>query len=165
MTIPKKSRQVWRERDRQEQSRRSERRIRAIIEHKCDGSRMNNTKWLAMFDALQGLSLSSRIKFLDVEEPTDWGRVSVIRADRPSEAPRPFLEGSHFLEPVLAVEWLEINPVQRMSRSLLLEDHTVDLTPEIEKRLQAACTPYTRDGLFIRITGHVRKPDVPPNQV
>lgn len=34
--------------------------LRDIIESECDGSRMNNTKWLEMLDALQGLALNTR---------------------------------------------------------------------------------------------------------
>jgi len=52
--------------------------LRDIIESECDGSRMNNTKWLEMLDALQGLALNTRIKILQSPKITDWGGVNIM---------------------------------------------------------------------------------------
>lgn len=153
--------QTW-----QEKHQRYVQKLRTVIKRECDGSRMNDTKWLKLFDALRDLPLQYRVKFVDMDGVTPWSRVIVVAVGDSSQAPVPYIEGQGYSpELVLALEWLEINPVQRLTRGLLLPDEAVDHTPEVERRLQAAHVSCTQEGSFLRVTGHVRKPGAPSNQV
>lgn len=57
---------------------------------------------------------------------------------------------------ILAVEWLDIDPVEIIREGLRLKPKQVDHAPEVAQRLEAVGVPYTRAGASVRITGHVR---------
>ena len=121
-----------------------------IIDRECDGSRMNDTKWMKMLDRLWGLPLWYRVKFLDWLEPSHWR--PGISGGSFSGIPMPYIEGPSSPTIVLAVEWMEINP---KSWHGIVKTNQVQ---EVERRLQSISVPYTWEGEVIRVTGHVRKP-------
>ena len=128
-----------------------------IIECECDGSRMNDTKWMEMLDVLRELPLWYRGKFLDSPQATHWrfgisGGVS-------SGIPMPYIEGPSSPTIVLAVEWMEIDPKSwHLSTAPPYGSAKTDQAEEVERRLQAVGVPYTSNESVIRVTGHVRKP-------
>jgi len=123
-------------------------RLRQIAERECDGSRMNNTKWMQMLDVLRDLWLWRRVKWLDDPKVSHW--TTVMQGGFASDLPTPYIEGPSSPTIVLAVEWMEIDPIGASDK--------VDYRGEIEKRLQSVNVPYTWEGSIIRVTGHVRKP-------
>ncbi len=127
-------------------------RLRQIIERECDGSRMNDTKWIEMLDVLQGLWLWKRVKRLDDPKASNWTRH--IAGGPSSSLPTPYIEGPSSPDIVLAIEWLEIDPIG--------PDDKVDYREEIERRLQSVNVPYTWEGPALRVTGHIRKPLLKP---
>lgn len=121
-----------------------------IIDSECDGSRMNDTKWMEMLEILKDLHLLYRIKFLVWPQPTYW-RLG-ISGGVSSGIPIPYIEGPMSPTLVLGVEWMEIDPISR--RGLVKTDHT----QEVERWLQSVGVPYTWEASVLRVTGHVRKP-------
>ena len=128
-------------------------RLRQIIEQECDGSRMNNTKWMQMLDALRDLWLWRRVKWLDDPKVSQWDRH--MQGGFASYLPTPFIENPSSPTIVLAIEWMEIDPMGASDK--------VDYSGEIEKRLQLVKVPYTWEGSVIRVTGHVRKSSSRPS--
>ena len=126
-------------------------RLRQIIERECDGSRMNDTKWMEMLDVLRDLWLWRRVKRLDSTKVSDWTRH--IQGGFSSHLPIPYIEGPSSPDIVLAVEWMEIDPIGAADK--------VDYRQEIEKRLESVNVPYTWEGSAIRVTGHIRKNNPP----
>jgi len=126
-------------------------RLRQIIERECDGSRMNDTKWMEMLDVLRDLWLWSRVKWLDDAKVSGW--TPVIQGGFSSYLPMPYIEGPSTPTIVLAIEWMEIDPIGAADK--------VDYRQEIEKRLESVNVPYTWEGSAIRVTGHIRKNNPP----
>jgi len=121
-----------------------------IIERECDGSRMNDTKWMKMLDTLWDLPLWFRVKFLDWPEPTHWR--PGISGGSFSGIPMPWIEGPSSPTIALAFEWMEIDP-QSWHGAV-----KTDQVQEVERRLQSIKVPYTWEGAVIRVTGHIRRP-------
>ena len=66
-----------------------------------------------------------------------------------SALPVPYIEGPSSPDIVLAIEWMEIDPVGAADK--------VDYRQEVEKHLESVNVPYTWEGSAIRVTGHIRK--------
>jgi hypothetical protein len=126
-----------------------EKRIRSLVRQTFSTSLINSTKWEEITDALRGLPLSYRAKFVDDEQVSDLGHVwSPAHGYLESARFGPFL--------ALAVEWLEIVAVAQKPRGALVTPETVDSSTEVRRRLQAAGVPFReQDGAFC-ITGHIR---------
>ena len=119
-----------------------------IIESDFDGSRMNTTLWMAMFDVLKGLELWWRIKLIDTPAVSQWTR-SVSITYGPNFMPRGYFENPWSPTLMLAIEWIEVDPIAVRDKR--------DMSQEIERRLQSVSVPYTWKGPVICITGHVRR--------
>lgn len=59
------------------------------------------------------------------------------------------------------IEWIEVDPVLRTPRGRLVPDSTEDLTDLIRCALMDVGVPYSEEGGFMRVWGHVR-PDAQP---
>ena len=127
-----------------------ERKLRHIIERDCDGSRMNDTKWMELLEALRDLRLRYRVKFLDWNEPSAW-RYG-IQGGHNSYLPVPYIEGPSSPVKALAIEWVEIDA------SDLPGIHAEDLAAEVERRLMAVGVSYTATSSLITVIGHIRRP-------
>ncbi|MEO7716135.1 MAG: DUF6678 family protein [Capsulimonas sp.] len=119
-----------------------------IIERDYDGSRMNVMQWISMFDALRDLQIWLRIKLVDAVKVSNWTRRSGITYGQNS-MPRGFFDGIWSPTLMLAIEWVELDPIAEWDKT--------NLCQEIERRLQAEEVPYSWEGPVIRITGHVRR--------
>lgn len=127
-----------------------ERKLRQIIERDCDGSRLNDTKWMELLEVLRDLRLRYRVKFLDRNEPSVW-RYG-IQGGRNSYLPTPYIEGPSSPVKALAIEWVEIDA------SDLSGIHVEDLAAEVERRLMAVGVSYTATSSLITVIGHIRRP-------
>lgn len=128
------SREDLRQRD-LEKARAVEKNVRRIVEHECAVSLMNNTKWRVLVEALHGLPVGYRAKFLDTDGMVELG---------PLWSPTPAYFDSSRVGPfrMLDIEWLDI----------LASSHQ----DEVETRLLKAAIPFHREGDSIRVIGHVR---------
>ena len=77
------------------------------------------------------------------------GWTPVIQGGFSSYLPMPYIEGPSTPTIVLAIEWMEIDPIGAADK--------VDYRHEIEMRLGSVNVPYTWEGSAIRVTGHIRK--------
>lgn len=124
--------------------------IHAIIRRDFSASRMNTTKWQEVTECLSGLSLSCRMKFVDIDDEVfEVGAFWHVTRDWFDGGP-----GGPFTS--ISVEWLDIDPVQKVRHGLLLAPTGINHADELEKRLQAVQVPYYWEGDSIRIVGHVR---------
>ncbi len=127
------------------------RKIRAIIEQECDGSRMSSTKWKEMLNALWQTPCQYRVKLLDREKPGNWGWFSHTDHGKPGEAAKIWVEGGFSPLPILEVEWVEIRPTSLKKT----DEYWLN---QIGQQLDALQVPHTLEGETIRVTGHVRRP-------
>ena len=121
----------------------------AIIRRDFSASRMNTTKWQEVAECLSGLSVRCRLKYVDVGTPFEMGGFWHVTRDW-------FDGGPHGPFTSISVEWLDIDPLQKVHRGLLLELTGINHADELEKRLQSVQVPYHWEGDYIRIVGHVR---------
>lgn len=135
------------EEQRRQKVQSAEKDMRAILARGFSASRMNTTKWAEVAESR--LPGASRIKFVDVAEPLKWGSFYHVTHD--------WFDGPFGPFTSLSIEWLEINPVQKVGRGLLLDPQVVNHAEEVERQLQAISVPYHWEGDWIRIIGHVRK--------
>ena len=125
----------------------------AIIRREFSASRMNTTKWREVAGALGGLGIFCRIKFVDQPKVFDLPNFWHVTGDwLDCGTLGPFTS--------VSIEWLEIDPMETISRGLLLEPSLVDHLQEIERRLQEASIPYHLEAGRLFIIGHVRKAPV-----
>lgn len=128
-------------------------RTQRYIERQQLRSVMNDTKWSEAIEAL-GAIPKFRIHF----------RAKTLR----EEAPRPgHWESSfpwHVPTPFAYIEWLEIDPIERIYRGALVDDVVIDRANEIMQALHAVHVPFSREGTTIRIWGYTR-PGVGPEFV
>lgn len=122
--------------------------VRGVIDREFSVSLMNNTKWSELANALAGLPLGYRIKWVDVAEPKPLGGFWAATDRHFDSSFGPFL--------TLSIEWLDINPKVSIFQGTLLEPKTEDLTEDVEARLRAVQVPFHREGVYIRVTGHIR---------
>ena len=128
--------------------------LQAIIENECDGSRMSDTKWKVLLEALfllrKTIAFYCRVKLLDNETAYNW-HMSVPplinRTVRLDGSERIWIEPDGGPVPSIAIEWMEFM--------------TSDYQSQIEEQLDALNVLYTVDGDIIRVTGHVRR-STPP---
>ena len=120
-------------------------RRRRYIEREQLCSTMNATKWR---EAIQVL--------LDIPNFTVRYRAKAVREDAP---PPDQWEGffSHLhLGGSVDIEWLEIDPIQRIHRGALLDDLEIDRTAEVVQALHSVPVPFTLESNAIRIWGYTR---------
>ena len=124
--------------------------LRFIIENECDGSRMSDTKWKELLEALfllrKTFSFYCRVKLLDVNEAYNWGRSIpplIHRTVRSDGSEKIWMEPSGGPVQSIAVEWIEF----------MIGDYQ----DQIREQLDALHVPYTVEGDIIRVTGHVRR--------
>jgi hypothetical protein len=122
-----------------------EREVHAIIARDFSASVMNNTKWRELANALKGLPLAYRIKWVDVAEPKPLGGIWSA-TDRHFDT----VDFGPFL--TLSIEWLDIIPNVQGHDHVSAERAQED----VEVRLRAVSIPFHREGNSIRVTGHVR---------
>ncbi|MNV32859.1 hypothetical protein D3C71_1242090 [compost metagenome] len=116
-----------------------EKEIRAILARDFSARLLNNTKWRELLTALEQLSVSYLIKFVDVSSAMH-GSLS-HRTDK-------FYDSEWGPVPILAVEWIEV-------------EHSA---PEVIELLGSLNLPYKLEPSSIRIIGHLRKGEhMPPN--
>ena len=111
---------------------------------------MNTTKWREVDEVLHDLPVCFRIKFVDVpDEAFDLPRFWHVTGDWMDSGPLgPFTS--------VSIEWLEINPIERIKKDLL-EPTEISHASEVEKRLRSISVPYYQEKGLIRIVGHVRR--------
>jgi hypothetical protein len=105
---------------------------------------MNDTKWSEAIEALDAIP-NFRISF----------RAKTLR----EEAPRPgHWEGFFPLHVPTReyIEWLEIDPIQRIYGGALVDDVLIDRADEVMQALRAVHVPFSREGTAIRIWGYTR---------
>jgi hypothetical protein len=135
------------------------RKLRSIISREFTSSMMNDTKWMEMLGALYELKLRYRLKLVTSESSTDWG--FLVGGKGQDYPPHPFVEGCG-LSPVvtLEIEWLEIEPFERIQRGALVDDLKINRLEEVEERLTLLSIPYSLRNGVIRVTGHIRRSGV-----
>ncbi len=128
--------------------------LRFIIENECDSSRMSDTKWKMLVEALSALrrtiSFYCRVKLLDNEVAYNW-HISIPplihRTVRLDGSERIWIEPDGGPVPSIAIEWMEFM--------------TSDCQNQIKEQLETIHIPYTVAGDIIRVTGHIRR-STPP---
>lgn len=123
--------------------------VRSIITRDYTASQMNDTRWMALLDALRGLPLWWRFKLVTEERVYGWTRQ--LEGGSGSFLPSGGIEGVLSPFRCLELEWLEVLPV---------DDPEGEMAAEVERRLAAIRVPFTHSGEGIRITGHLRSPGV-----
>ncbi len=130
----------------------AEKEIRAILARDFSASRMNATKWREVIEAIGDLELRYRLQWVDVSDASVWMRLWL-----------PFPNSTYFdsgdVGPfrTFTIEWLEIDPTEKVNKGMLLEPERISHAEEIARRLQEINVPYHWEGSSIRIIGHVRK--------
>jgi hypothetical protein len=122
-------------------------RLRRYIEREQLGAVMSATKWREAVQALQAIP-GFVVRF----------RVKTVRGPEP---PAGYWEGSfpwHLPQPYANIEWLDIHPVVRRPRGLLVPDEVTDFTEQVTCALRAVNVPFVQQGQIIRIQGYVRPP-------
>lgn len=136
--------------------------LQLIVENECDGSRMSNTKWKEMLDALALLypkaGFSYRIKMLDRDRVSRWGWFSHTEHNKPGQVNRVWIEGlGNSPVEILALEYVEIKPSGFYNTGRYWTKMPGGYQSQIERQLDALNVPYTVEGDIIRVTGHVRR--------
>jgi|GEM_PF-1265623 len=136
--------------------------LRAIIENECDGSRMSDTKWEEMLDALRILypkaGFSYRIKMLDRDRASSWGWFSHTEHNGPGQVNSVWIEGlGNSPVKILALEYVEIKPTGLYNAGTYWTKMPGGYQNQIEQQLDILSVPYTVEGDIIRVTGHVRR--------
>ena len=111
---------------------------------------MNATKWRELAVALEGLKGTGpkvRTKYLMDEESgsgfchMDWGWVK---------------NGD-----TITIEWLEIDPIHKTFRGLLVSDLEDDCTSFIFDTLKKIGVPFSMEGPYFKVWGHVKNNALP----
>ena len=136
--------------------------LRSIIEIECDGSRMSNTKWKEMLDALVVLYPKAgylyRVKLLDEAKVSRWGWFSHTKHSRSNQTDAIWIEGCGYSPvSIVAVEYVEIKPSGFYDTGTYTTRMPGGYQNQIEQQLDALNVPYTVEGNIIRVTGHVRR--------
>ena len=136
--------------------------LQATIENECDGSRMSNTKWKEMLDALTLLypkaGFSYRVKMLDRDKVSRWGWFSYTEHNKPGQVNCVKIEGlGNSPITILAVEYVEIEPNGLYDTGTYWTKMPGGYQNQIERQLDALNVPYTVEDDIIRVTGHVRR--------
>lgn len=124
-----------------------EKNVLAIIQRDFSASRMNNTKWQKLNNALSDLPVAFRVKFVDVSEALPLFSFWAVMPGRFDSA-----EYGPFTS--VSIEWLDIKP-HRIPPLELEEIHAAH--EHVERRLCSIHVPYFWSGDYIRVVGHVRK--------
>jgi hypothetical protein len=109
----------------------------------------NNTRWRAALEAIKPLGCRVRIKYIDVESPTEW-HFGVW-----SPHPR-YVEGTFGPSEFTFVEWLEIESVARRHLGGLVKPAVIDHEFAISSALVAAKSDFERTADGFRIFGYRR---------
>lgn len=126
--------------------------ILALLERERMVSLLNDTRWMRLIEGLKGLPLRYRVKVLTEEEVWDAGVHLFLPV--PDLA---YIEGTLTGPvPARAIEWLEIEPVDRRYRGPHFAYEAVDSMGRVEELLESLRIPYFRRGALIRVTGHAR---------
>ena len=131
-----------------EQQKDTERLQRYITREQLQ-SVLNATKWREAVAALRAIP-DFTVRF----------RVKTVREAPPDPA---FWEGSvpWHLPPPVTIEWLEVDPIQRIRRGILVPDIEIDRSVVIMQALHSIQVPFSREGNAIRIWGYLRSGTVP----
>lgn len=119
-------------------------RLQRYIEREQLVSVMNNTKW-------------SELRALMIDEASFSPRYRVKCLRTTDE--RPYYWGAdwyHHLPTFKAIEWLEIDPVDRERKGHLVPDIVTDKRDELEQLLGSRSIPFEWEGEFIRVYGYRR---------
>ena len=120
-------------------------------DHRRDfaSSCLNTTKWRELAQALAGLGVTYKVKFVDSDQEFAMRSFRHVTGDwLDSGSTGPFT--------AISVEWLDINPVQEVRRGALVAPARINHQEEVERRLRSVRVPYQCESGFIRIVGHVR---------
>jgi hypothetical protein len=135
--------------------RKHKQKLHALIENEFGASLMNNTKWMEVIQLLKGLGLNCRVKLITSPEITDW------RSAR-SPAPPAYIETSRGPVLALEIEWMEIDPTQRIRRGALVSEE-IDRRKALESELRGLDAPHAWVDGVVRVTAHVRQSDASPS--
>ncbi len=121
---------------------------RAMVAERYSASRMNDTKWAELVEALIDLHLLYRIQFVDVDAITRWTSLWAPA--------RGYFETGQFVPfKMVSVEFLEIDPRHQFGACGQVKD--CDHAATVETRLAALGIPFeVVDGGY-RVIGHVRR--------
>lgn len=123
----------------------------ALLERQGATGLMNNTKWGEAIQALKKLPLRYRVKFITVDEVSDWTWLIYT--------PPHYIEIGSWagISTLLEIEWLEVNTIEKKYRGQLIDDEQIIHTSEVERILSALHVPFSKEEAIIRIWGHLLK--------
>lgn len=130
-----------------EEQKKDEKRLQSLIEREGLVSVMNNTKWENL-----------RSSMLDLKDKAPMWKVTCLR----SKISESYWDGDwcHHLPTFKFIEYLDIDPIQKIRKGGLVEDE-IDNTKLIINLLEKNLIPFSIEGKYLRIWGYTRAQNYP----
>ncbi|MBN8419267.1 MAG: hypothetical protein J0L73_10150 [Verrucomicrobia bacterium] len=124
-------------------------RVARIAEREGLCSVSSNTKWQRIMKVISSFPCYKRLKFIDVDEPTQW-------APGLWQASPHYIEGSGGPEEFKFVEWVEIEKLERRHMGKLVQCCILDHSDEIRRALEQTRASFNETDASFMILGYTR---------